>query len=49
MRLGQMICNLTTAAGRDEPSGIWDVEDEELLKAARRWLELRESPAVIAE
>lgn len=43
MRLGQLICNLTTAAGRDEPSGIWDIEDDELIAAAREWLEFRQS------
>jgi hypothetical protein len=43
MRLGQLICNLTTQAGRMEPSGIWDVEDEELLQAAQEWLEFRQN------
>lgn len=45
IRLGQLICNLTTAAGREEPSGIWDIEDEELLAAAGGWLESRRSHA----
>lgn len=45
IRLGQLICNLATAAGRDEPSGTWDIEDEELLAAAREWLASRSSPA----
>ena len=49
MRIGQMICNLTTAAGRDEPSGIWDVEDEELLEAARQWIEFRYSHVAAAD
>jgi len=36
-RVGQMIANLALAAGRD--GAIWDVEDEELLIAARRLIE----------
>jgi hypothetical protein len=35
-RFGQMIANLTTAAGCQEPEGIWDVEDDQLLAAAQR-------------
>jgi hypothetical protein len=35
-RLGQMVANLTTAAGCQEPEAIWDVEDEHLLAAAQR-------------
>jgi hypothetical protein len=35
-RFGQMVANLTTAAGCQEPEGIWDVEDEQLLAAAQR-------------
>jgi hypothetical protein len=35
-RLGQLIANLTTAAGCQEPGAIWDVEDEQLLAAALR-------------
>lgn len=35
-RFGQMVANLTTAAGCQEPEAVWDVEDEELLAAARR-------------
>ena len=35
-RMGQLIANLALAAGRDGESGIWDVEDEQLLAAARR-------------
>jgi hypothetical protein len=36
-RLGQLIANLTMAAGRD--GAIWDVEDDELLVAARRLIQ----------
>jgi hypothetical protein len=35
-RFGQLVANLTTAAGCQEPGAIWDVEDEQLLAAARR-------------
>jgi hypothetical protein len=35
-RLGQLVANLTTAAGCSETEGIWDVEDEQLLDAAQR-------------
>lgn len=38
-RIGQIIANLTQAAGRDREGAIWDVEDEELLSAARRLIE----------
>jgi hypothetical protein len=36
-RLGQLIANLALAAGKD--GAIWDVQDEELLAAARRLIE----------
>jgi hypothetical protein len=35
-RFGQLVANLTTAAGCQEADGIWDVEDEQLLAAAQR-------------
>ncbi len=35
-RFGQMVANLTTAVGCQEPEAIWDVEDEQLLAAAQR-------------
>ena len=38
-RVGQLVANLTQAAGRDREGAIWDVEDEELLAAARRLIE----------
>lgn len=38
-RFGQLVANLTTAAGATEPGAIWDVEDEQLLAAARRLVE----------
>jgi hypothetical protein len=38
-RMGQLVANLTQAAGRDRDGAIWDVEDDELLAAARRLIE----------
>ena len=38
-RIGQLVANLTQAAGRDRDGAIWDVEDEELLAAARRLID----------
>lgn len=35
-RLGQLVANLTTAAGCQEVESIWDVEDDRLLAAAQR-------------
>jgi len=50
VRLGQLVCNLTTLASREEPYSVWDVEDEELLAAARQHLEdLRRLPPEVLE
>ncbi len=38
MRLGQLVLNLAAAAGVSDAGGVWDVEDEALLVAARRLL-----------
>lgn len=38
---GQMIGHLATAVRGPEPGAIWDVEDEELMAAADRWLAYR--------
>ncbi len=38
-RLGQAISNLAMAAGRLEPGGVWDLEDDEALAAARLLLQ----------
>jgi len=35
-RMGQLIANLVTAAGLESADAIWDVEDSQLLEAARR-------------
>jgi hypothetical protein len=34
-RLGQTLANLATTAGRLNAGGVWDLEDEEALAAAR--------------
>ena len=38
-RMGQLIANLATAAGGVDAGAVWDVEDEQLLVAARRLIE----------
>lgn len=38
-RLGQTVANVALAAGRTEAGGIWDLEDDEALAAARRLIE----------
>ncbi|HLN32492.1 MAG TPA: hypothetical protein VK395_32490 [Gemmataceae bacterium] len=38
-RMGQLIANLVTAAGGMDAGAIWDMEDEQLLAAARRLIE----------
>lgn len=38
-RMGQLIANLVTAAGHESIEAIWDVEDPQLLAAARRLIE----------
>jgi hypothetical protein len=38
-RLGQTFANLAMTAGRLDPGGVWDLEDEEALAAARTLIE----------
>jgi hypothetical protein len=38
-RMGQLVANLTMAAGGTDGGAIWDVEDQQLLTAARRLIE----------
>jgi len=40
-RLGQALSNLAMAAGRLDAGGVWDLEDDEALAAARRLLQSR--------
>ena len=42
-RMGQLIANLVTAAGGTDASAIWDMEDDQLLSAARRLIERNRS------
>ncbi|HZL35146.1 MAG TPA: hypothetical protein VFC78_07540 [Tepidisphaeraceae bacterium] len=46
VRLGQLIANLSYMAKGPSSEAIWDVEDEELLAAARKQLASRKAPAV---
>ncbi len=39
-RFGQLIANLAVVARGAEPSAVWDMEDDELLAAARSQLEV---------
>jgi hypothetical protein len=49
VRLGQLIANLATLAKGPQAEAIWDVEDDELLEAARRQLEVfRSRHSVVA-
>lgn len=38
-RMGQLVANLVTAAGGMDAGAIWEVEDQDLLAAARRLIE----------
>jgi len=38
-RLGQTLANLAMSAGRLDSGGVWDLEDEEALAAARMLIE----------
>lgn len=38
-RLGQTVANLAMTAGRLDAGGIWDLEDDEALAAARTLIE----------
>ena len=40
-RLGQTLSNLAMAAGRLDAGGVWDLEDDEALTAARSLLDHR--------
>jgi hypothetical protein len=37
-RLGQLLANVAMTAGRMNASGVWDLEDQEALTAARELL-----------
>jgi hypothetical protein len=46
MRFGQLIANLATLARGATVEAIWDVEDEELLPAAQKQLEVFRAPGL---
>ena len=46
-RLGQTLANLAMAAGRLDSGGVWDLEDDEALEAARRLLANRAEPSTM--
>ena len=43
-RLGQMLANVAMASGRIEASGVWDLEDDEALRAVKAMLLQHEQP-----
>jgi hypothetical protein len=45
-RVGQLVASLTQAAGRDGDGAVWEVEDEQLLAAARRLIERNQARRV---
>jgi hypothetical protein len=47
-RMGQLVANLVTAAGGKDAGAIWDMEDEQLLTAARRLIERNRGRAAIS-
>lgn len=48
-RLGQTLANLAMTAGRMDAGGVWDLEDEEALAAARVLIEQHsKSESVVA-
>jgi hypothetical protein len=46
-RMGQLVANLVTASGGTDAGAIWDVEDDQLLAAARRLIERNRGRGVI--
>jgi hypothetical protein len=46
MRIGQLICNVASWAGRTRPGGVWDLEDSEFFVAAHR--HLYDNPCITA-
>lgn len=47
-RMGQLIANLVQAAGCDQDGAIWNVDDQQLLDAARRLIERNRSRHVVS-
>jgi hypothetical protein len=42
-RFGQLVCNVATWACGAQASSVWDVEDQELIKAAREHMQKRKA------
>ena len=47
-RVGQLVANVVTAAGGSDANAIWEMEDGQLLAAARRLIERNRSRGVVA-
>ena len=47
-RVGQTLANLAMVAGRMDAGGVWDLEDEEALAAARQLIEQHSEVAASA-
>jgi hypothetical protein len=43
-RLGQMLANVAMAAGRLDAGAVWDIEDEEALRAVKEMLQQHQHP-----
>ncbi len=43
-RLGQMLANIAMAAGRLDAGAVWDLEDDEALRAAREMIHQHGDP-----
>jgi hypothetical protein len=48
-RFGQLVANLVTAAGGTDVSAIWDMDDAQLLTAARRLIERNRGRSAMPE
>jgi hypothetical protein len=46
-RLGQMLANVAMAAGRLEAGAVWDLEDDEALRAVQAMLQQHEQPMIV--
>jgi hypothetical protein len=47
-RLGQTFANLAMTAGRLDSGGVWDLEDEEALAAAKTLIDQYAEPTTVA-
>jgi hypothetical protein len=49
VRIGQLVANLSYLAKGASAEAVWDVEDQEMLSAAKRQLEQQEARRTSAE